>query len=121
MLLHRRNRCRAVTAAPSDTLGRIHSLPSHRKYIRKESGHFEYLENRSRGLDVNWQPVREDLTVHPIGFGGLEVAYWLLVPKFVGSTPAEAVGFLRVKGVLFDCIYSQKVLLRMGEFVARNM
>ena len=30
------------------------------------------------------------------GFGGLEVACWPLVPKFVGSNPAEAVGFLRV-------------------------
>ena len=28
--------------------------------------------------------------------GGLEVACWLLVPKFAGSNPAEAVGFLRV-------------------------
>jgi len=28
------------------------------------------------------------------GFGGLEVACWPLVPKFAGSTPAEAVGFL---------------------------
>jgi hypothetical protein len=27
------------------------------------------------------------------GFGGLEVAYWPLVPKFAGSNPAEAVGF----------------------------
>jgi hypothetical protein len=27
------------------------------------------------------------------GFGGLEVACWLLVPKFVGSNLAEAVGF----------------------------
>ena len=33
--------------------------------VRKVSGHFEYLENRSRGLDVTWQPVREDLIVHP--------------------------------------------------------
>jgi hypothetical protein len=32
-----------------------------------------------------------------IGFGGLEVACRLLVPKFAGSNPAEAVGFLRVK------------------------
>jgi hypothetical protein len=31
------------------------------------------------------------------GFGVLEVAYWLLVPKFAGSNPAEAVGFFRVK------------------------
>ena len=30
------------------------------------------------------------------GFGGLEVACWPLVPKFAGSDPAEAVGFLRV-------------------------
>jgi len=28
------------------------------------------------------------------GFGGLEVARWPTVPKFVGSHPAEAVGFL---------------------------
>src|SRR5215510_11489656 len=27
------------------------------------------------------------------GFGGLEVACWLLVPKFAGSKPTEAVGF----------------------------
>jgi hypothetical protein len=27
-------------------------------------------------------------------FGGLEVACWPLVPKFAGSHPAEAVGFL---------------------------
>jgi len=28
------------------------------------------------------------------GFGGLEVACWPLVPKFAGSHPAEAFGFL---------------------------
>ena len=28
-------------------------------------------------------------------FGGLGVACWPLVPKFAGSNPAEAVGFLR--------------------------
>jgi len=27
-------------------------------------------------------------------YGGLEVAFWPLVPKFAGSNPAEAVGFL---------------------------
>ena len=31
------------------------------------------------------------------GFGGLGVACWPLVPKFAGSDPAEAVGFLRAK------------------------
>ena len=29
------------------------------------------------------------------GFVGLGVACWPLVPKFAGSNPAEAVGFLR--------------------------
>ena len=28
------------------------------------------------------------------GFGGLEVACWHLLPKFAGSNPTEAVGFL---------------------------
>ena len=32
--------------------------------VRKVSAHIEYLENWSRGLDVTWQPVRGDLTVH---------------------------------------------------------
>ena len=31
------------------------------------------------------------------GFGGLEVAFWPLVPKFVGSNPVEAVEFFREK------------------------
>ena len=34
------------------------------------------------------------------GFGGLEVACWPLVPKFAGSNPTEAVGFLRVNKIL---------------------
>jgi len=33
--------------------------------VWKVSNHFEYFENRSRGFDVTWQPVRRDLTVHP--------------------------------------------------------
>jgi len=37
----------------------------HTRAVRKVSSHFEYLENRSPGLDVTWQPVREDITVHP--------------------------------------------------------
>jgi hypothetical protein len=36
------------------------------KAARKVSSHFEYLENRSRGLDVTRQPIRGDLTVHPL-------------------------------------------------------
>ena len=31
------------------------------------------------------------------GFGGLGVACWPLVPKFAGSNPAKAVGFLGQK------------------------
>ena len=31
------------------------------------------------------------------GFGGLEVAFWLLVSKFAGSNPAEAIRFFRAK------------------------
>ena len=34
------------------------------------------------------------------GFGDLGVACWPLVPKFAGSNPAEAVGFLRAKKIL---------------------
>jgi len=33
--------------------------------VQKVSSRFEYLEKRSHGLSVIWQPVREDLTVHP--------------------------------------------------------
>jgi len=33
----------------------------------------------------------------PLGFGGLGVACWPLVPKFAGTNPAEAVGFLWAK------------------------
>ena len=36
----------------------------------------------------------ELLATKVIGFGGLGVARWPLVPKFGGSIPAEAVGFL---------------------------
>ena len=40
-------------------------LTGNTRSVRKVSSHFEYLENRLRGLDVTWQPVRGDLTVHP--------------------------------------------------------
>jgi len=33
------------------------------KAVWKVSSHFEYLENRSCGLDVIWQAIREGLTV----------------------------------------------------------
>ena len=37
--------------------------------------------------------VRKD--IEESGFGGAEVACWPLIPKFTGSNPAEAVGFLK--------------------------
>ena len=43
----------------------------------------------------------------PSGFRGLEVVCWPLVPKFAGSNPAEAVGFLGRKN-------PQRAFLRRG-------
>ena len=37
------------------------------------------------------------VTLDVDSFGGLGVACWPLVPKFAGSNPAEAVGFLGAK------------------------
>ena len=36
---------------------------------------------------------------HKSGFDGLGVACWPLVPKFVGSNPTEAIGFLGRKNI----------------------
>jgi hypothetical protein len=36
-----------------------------RRPLREVCSHFEYLDNRSGGLGVTWQPVRGDLTAHP--------------------------------------------------------
>jgi hypothetical protein len=41
-------------------------------------------------------------------FGGLEVACWPLEPKFLGSNPAETVGFFRAKN-------SKRASLREGK------
>jgi hypothetical protein len=37
----------------------------HTRAVWEVCSHFEYLENWLCGLDVIWQPVRGDLTVHP--------------------------------------------------------
>ena len=50
-----------IVVPPSS--GISHSI--HTRSVRKVSSHFEYLENRSRGLTATWQPVRGNLTVHP--------------------------------------------------------
>jgi hypothetical protein len=42
------------------------------------------------------------------GFGGADVACWPLIPKFEGSNPAEAVGFLRAIKI------AQHAFLRKG-------
>ena len=38
--------------------------------------------------------------MYTFGFGGLGIACWRLVPKFAGSNPVEAVGFLGRKKIL---------------------
>ena len=43
------------------------------------------------------------------GFGGLEVACWPLVPKFVGSNPAEVFGFFRAKKILSTLSFGREV------------
>jgi hypothetical protein len=44
-----------------------------------------------------WYYLQFHVTVVGSGFGGLGVACWPLVPKFMGSNPAEAVGFFRAR------------------------
>jgi hypothetical protein len=38
----------------------VYTRPAQKVY-----SHFEYLENRLRGLDVTWHPDRGDPTAHP--------------------------------------------------------
>ena len=44
-----------------------------------------------------------------IGFGGLEVACWPLVPKFAGSNPTEAFGFFRANKILSTPSFGREV------------
>jgi hypothetical protein len=70
---HHRQRDRDMQPISSgaQALPHVPSWHSHRQLIwgtravRQLSGHFEYLENRSRGLDIIWQPVKGDRTAHP--------------------------------------------------------
>jgi hypothetical protein len=63
--------------------------------LRKICG-FKEKEAQERGgggtYEKHWKSSSHNIT--KIGFGGLGVACWPLVPKFAGSNPAEAVGFL---------------------------
>ena len=45
------------------------------------------------------------------GFGGAEVACWPLIPKFAGSNPTEAVGFLRAIKILSTPSFGREVKL----------
>ena len=47
----------------NDARSSLYYLALNTSAARNVSSHFEYLENRSRGLDITWQPVRGDLTV----------------------------------------------------------
>ena len=44
-----------------------------------------------------------------IGFGGLEVACWPLVPKFAGSNPAEAVGIFKGENIFSTPSFGREV------------
>jgi len=50
--------------------------------------------------------LKHSVKLRHVGFGDLGVACWPLVPKFAGSNPAEAVGFLGRK--------NQHAFLRKG-------
>ena len=45
------------------------------------------------GMRINFEAYVQQLS----GFGGLGLVCWPLVPKFAGSNPAEAIGFLGQK------------------------
>ena len=63
-------------------------------YKDKEAAqHYKMLVTSHEGREEK----RLRLCILYSGFGGLEVAWWPLVPKFAGSNPAEAVGFFRAK------------------------
>ena len=54
------------------------------------------MSNRALYVRQGQKENLTELQVSLSGSGGLEEACWPLVPKFAGSNPAEAVGFLRV-------------------------
>ena len=71
-------------------------------YGKQNSNHFRISETKLKTYKTLNKLRRGDgelelIYMKGIGFGGLEVACWPLVPKFAGSNPAEAVGFLSAK------------------------
>jgi hypothetical protein len=66
------------------------SLPRTRQHVFSLSvTHNPYADRR---LTVGYPTAVRPFTS---GFGGAEVACWPLIPKFAGSKPDEAVGFLK--------------------------
>ena len=57
-----------------------------------------FINNSRKSIKNKGLLLKQILHFHDIeyinGFGGLGVGCWPLVPKFAGSNPAEAVGFL---------------------------
>ena len=63
-----------------------------------------------KGIYTLWSTYMANICyIVSIGFGGLEVACWPLVPKFTGSNPTEAVGFFRAKKILSTPSFGGKV------------
>jgi hypothetical protein len=64
-----------------------HAVTTNTRAVRKVSSRFEYLKNRSRGLDLTWQPVTETLRLmQPEGpEGGPRSDYVASVVAFLGS------------------------------------
>jgi len=70
----------------------IHSAPSERDFF------FKFCQEYSTLISTAVIKLTYILYLFILcGFGGLGVACWPLVPKFAGSNPAEADGFLRAK------------------------
>jgi hypothetical protein len=94
--------CRSPNSQPYYYTGHEFSCPTLYMYTRRWVLPAIYDNMSSVNLHVpTFLETRQSIfllakAVHS-GFGGLEVAYWPLEPKFAGWNPAEAVGFFRAK------------------------
>ena len=66
------------------------------KPIHKKGSKTDISNYRPISILTSFPEIFEKI-IYNSGFGGLGVACWPLVPKFAGSNPAEAVGFLGAK------------------------
>jgi hypothetical protein len=87
---HRQCVAAEVTGSTQNCLHNQHSVMSIRVYQFPSNCVGDNFGSKAHFL---WQLARFKVS----GFGGLGVACWPLGPKFAGSNPAEAVGFLRAK------------------------